>query len=95
MALELGVSQVAVRNEYYFVDLPDFVDKKRHRDAQRFLEEMHARVASNNRNIAEEDYKRYMADLLRASGVKKAEKFDRDAFERLRSVTASGGNRTR
>lgn len=89
------MSQVAIETEYYMIDLPKVVAEKRKQDAARLLQDVHLRLVTNNRSLDETEYKAFIRETTKAVGVKQAEKFDRNKFEQLRSLTNSGAGRTR
>jgi uncharacterized NAD-dependent epimerase/dehydratase family protein len=77
----LGVSQVELENGYYFVDLPAVIESKRKHIAVDKFNAILALIATNNRGMEEEEYKRYINDLNKEIGVKTQSKFDRSKFD--------------
>lgn len=92
-ALILGVSQHAIENEYYFVDLPKLLQTKARFDAIKRMEELQLAIATNNRLLDDEGYRKLTHDLSKRAGVKQEETFNRGKFEQLRSIANGGGNR--
>jgi hypothetical protein len=89
------VSQTVIETEYYLVDLPDLLDKRREHDAQERMTTLQLMIAANNRAMNDEHYGKLTGELLRNSGVKQETGFDRNAFEKLRAFTNSGANSVR
>jgi hypothetical protein len=87
VALILGVSQHAIENEYYMIDLPRLIERKVKLDAVKRLEDMRFTFASNNRSLEEVEFKKYMNELTKRTGAKISETFDREKFEQLRAMT--------
>ena len=77
------------------IDLPKVVAEKRKQEAARLLQDVHLRLATNNRALDEAEYKTFIRDATRATGMKEETKFNRDKFEQLRAMTHSGGNKTK
>jgi uncharacterized NAD-dependent epimerase/dehydratase family protein len=84
----LGVSQYAIENEYYMIDLPRLLERKAKLDAMNRLEDLRFNVATNNRGLDESEFKKYVNELTKRTGLKVNEKFDRNKFEQLRAMTA-------
>ncbi|MBX6361280.1 MAG: hypothetical protein IRZ03_14510 [Acidobacterium ailaaui] len=98
VAVELGVSQHILETEYYMVDLPAIVDRHRQLRAIQRLEFVGDLIASNNRSLDDSEYKRLMKSLQTEAGFDQRssnDRFDREAFEQLRFLTAQGANRVR
>lgn len=72
--------------EYYFIDLPKFIERKNKREAQKLLEKITTIVMTNNRSIAEEsEYAKYLKQTQARAGIEEQEeKFDKRNFDRLR-----------
>jgi uncharacterized NAD-dependent epimerase/dehydratase family protein len=87
VALMLGVSQHAIENEYYMIDLPRMLERKARIDAMKRIEDLRFNIATNNRSLDEAEFKKYMNELTKRTGIKVAEKFDREKFEQLRAMT--------
>jgi hypothetical protein len=87
VALMLGVSQHAIENEYYMIDLPRMLERKARIDAMKRLDDMRFNFASNNRSLEDAEFKKYMNELTKRTGLKVNEKFDRSKFEQLRAMT--------
>ncbi|KMJ58075.1 hypothetical protein AB685_14810 [Bacillus sp. LL01] len=77
------------------VDLPKVVAEKRKQEAAKLMQDVHARLATNNRSLDETEYKAFIREATKAVGVKQETNFNRDKFEQLRAMTSSGGNRTK
>jgi hypothetical protein len=89
------VSQTVIETEYYLVDLPDLLDKKREHESQERMTTLQLMVAANNRAMNDEHYGKLTGDLLRGAGVKQQTGFDRGAMDKLHAFTNSGANSVR
>jgi uncharacterized NAD-dependent epimerase/dehydratase family protein len=86
-SLILGVSQKAIENEYYMIDLPALIERKTKYDAVNRLADLRFVLATNNRSMEDSEYKRYVNELTTRLGIKVSDKFDRGKFEQLRALT--------
>lgn len=84
-AVALGVSQTALEDGYYMVDLPALLNAKRKQDSLNRLSDVYMLIATNNRSVEEDDYKSFIRGLNKEIGVKPEEKFNREKFEELRN----------
>ena len=89
------MTQTALEDGYYMVDLPVLLKAKRKHDAFNRLNDIFMLTATNNRSMEEAEYKKYVAGLNKEIGVKQSNKFDRSKFEELRAMTNMGGNKSR
>lgn len=84
VAITLGVSQTAVETEYYMIDLPALMEKKRKKDA---IDRLNQVILYNSSGMDKNDFKRFVNDLMKQAGVDKEEqKFNRAKFEQLRAM---------
>lgn len=95
----LGISQVDLENKYYMVDIPEAIKEKyRERNIEHFVQ-FQMMLASNNRVMDEDNYKKFIENLTKnlrddRSETGQGEELDRHAFETLRLLTQQGANRT-
>lgn len=82
----LGVSQTAIENEFYMVDLPFLIEKKHEQHNGEKLMQLQLMTAANNRAMEDNDYKRLVDSLTPAEAKEDMNKFDRDKLEQLRSM---------
>jgi hypothetical protein len=94
-AMGLGVSQYVIENEYYMVDIPEFLNQKAKQKNSQLLEQVMLLIATNNRVMEESDYKKFIKQLTNQAGIKPDDDFDRAKFEHLRMMTNRGINRTK
>ncbi|WP_172369563.1 hypothetical protein [Sporosarcina jiandibaonis] len=86
----LEVSQVALENDFYMVDIPFLIEKKISMvQSERFLR-LQTLIAANNRTMEDKDYKVFSNNLLPQEMKEKVEKemntFNREKFEMLRNM---------
>jgi hypothetical protein len=93
--MSLGVSQQTIENEYYMIDIPDFLDQRTKQKNARLLEQVMLRIATNNRTMENDEYKKFVNQLTNQAGIKPNDGFDREKFEHLRMMTNRGINRTK
>lgn len=84
MAGLIGCTQYQIMHEYYWIDLVRVAEIVRKQEAIRKLELINI---LNAKNLEEKDYKEMIRRYMKEAEIKeKAKKFDRDAFEELRSL---------
>lgn len=83
VALTLGVSQKAIENEYYMIDLPELLEKKRQKDA---VEKLNKLVLYNATSMEQSEFKQFVNELTKQAGIKEEQKFSREKIEALRSM---------
>ena len=91
----LGVSQIDIERNYYMVDLPELLVRKRKNDAMQRLTDLRVLIASNNRMIEDAEYKTLVNEFTKAVGIKPRNTFDRNKFEQLRALTMMGANKAK
>ncbi|MEN2464906.1 hypothetical protein [Ornithinibacillus sp. JPR2-1] len=94
----LGVSQRVLETEYYMVDIPKLIEKKRKEQLADYFMQLQLSIASNNRVMEEEDYHnlvRNLTKILEEENKTEQNKLDRQKLEALRLMTNQGANRTR
>jgi hypothetical protein len=67
------------------IDLPELLRAKRKHDAVDRLNRVVAMITTNNRGVDDAEFKKFMLDLNKATGIKENEKFNREKFEELRN----------
>ncbi|MDW0113761.1 hypothetical protein QT711_11235 [Sporosarcina saromensis] len=82
----LNVSQTAIENEFYMVDLPFLIQKKHEQQNAELLVKLQLLIASNNRAMEESDYKQFINAITPKEIKADMNKFDRDKFEQLRRM---------
>lgn len=94
----LGISQHALENEYYMVDIPKFIERKHKEKAAETIMQIQIRTASNNRIMPDDHYANFVRSLTKNLGEEtkqvKNNKLDRHALEALRLMTNQGANMT-
>ncbi|MED3275397.1 hypothetical protein BK703_16875 [Bacillus thuringiensis serovar silo] len=84
MAGLIGCTQHQIMHEYYWVDLVRVAQIIRKQEAIKKIELLNI---INSKNLEEKDYKEMIRRYMREAEIKeKTKKFDRDAFEELRSL---------
>lgn len=83
VAITLGVSQKVVENEYYMIDLPELMEKKRRKDA---IDRLHKLLLYNASNMEQSEFKKFVTELMRQAGIKEETKFSREKIEQLRAM---------
>ncbi len=83
-AFILGVTPKQLEHEYYMVDIPKLIEKQREKESIDRLIHLRLLIASNSRLMEDNDYSQFVNML---STEKKLDKFDRNAMERLRSMS--------
>ncbi|NMH68617.1 hypothetical protein HF072_07460 [Bacillus sp. RO3] len=77
-------------------DLPRILEDKAIEKNKRILEKIMIRLTTNNRSFDQDQYKEVMNQLIRGSGIEEEnEKFNRQAFEKLRFLTNMGANKSK
>ncbi|TYS60471.1 hypothetical protein FZC76_21605 [Sutcliffiella horikoshii] len=95
-AISLNVTQKVLETQYYMIDLPDLLEKKRVEQSRLKLLDLHNLIASNNRAYESEDYINHVNSLLKVAGFddRNTTKFNREKMDRLHFITKRGANRT-
>lgn len=83
-AFILSVTPVQLETEFYMVDIPKLIQKKREKENTDRMIQLRLLIASNNRMMDDKDYSQFINVL---SPENRLEKFDRNAVERLRSMS--------
>lgn len=83
VSLTLGVSQKTIEEEFYMIDLPLLLEKKRKNDA---IERLNQLVLYNAASMDQSDFKQFVNDLTKQAGIKQEQKFSREKIEQLRSM---------
>lgn len=84
-------TQYEIENEYYFVDLPDLIEKKRKSEAMALLQKLRSDVAAGARSMGDEDYSKYSEELAKLAGLREEkQRFDREGFEQMKGILSSG-----
>ncbi|MGY6765685.1 hypothetical protein ACW73O_11680 [Faecalibacterium prausnitzii] len=82
-----------IDNEYYMVDLPAILEDKAKEKNAKLLEQVMIRLATNNRFMPDESYKKFMNQVVPDSDQPIEGQFSREKFEELRMLTHMGINR--
>lgn len=81
---------------YYMADIPRLLEDKAIEKNKQILENIMIQLTTNNRSFDEEEYKKFMGQLVKAAGIEDtSDKFDREAMEKLRFLTNMGANKSR
>ncbi|MEH7223851.1 hypothetical protein V7112_08520 [Bacillus sp. JJ1566] len=91
--MTLGVSQKAIQNEYYMVDLPAILEDKAKEKTFQLLEQIMIRLATNSRYMPDEEYQKFMNQVIPKDATPAEKQFSREKFEELRMLTNMGVNR--
>ena len=77
-------------------DIPRILEDKAIEKNKKILERVMIQLATNNRSFGEDEYKKFMGQLVKGSGQEdNSNKFDRAAMEKLRFLTNMGANRSK
>lgn len=94
----LEISQKSLENDYYMVDIPGLVEKKRNERAAEYFMQLQLLIASNNRSLPDEGFENMVRNLTKnlegEETKQETNKLDRQALETLRFMTNQGANRT-
>jgi hypothetical protein len=66
------------------------MDSQQKIEAQKTLKEMQIIMATNNRQLPDADFKHFRNAIVKDTGFKISNKFDREKFEQLRAMTNKG-----
>ncbi|THE09950.1 hypothetical protein E1I69_20500 [Bacillus timonensis] len=91
--MTLGVSQKALENEYYMVDLPAILEDKAKEKNTGLLEQIMVRLATNSRYMPDDEYQKLMNQVFPKDAIPTENQFSREKFEELRMLTNMGVNR--
>lgn len=95
-ASALDVSQYEIENEFYMVDIPQLIEEKIKMKHRELYENFMILLATNNRSLEDNEFKKFMEDLSKPlMQQKQNSEFDREKFEQLRLLTNMGANRFR
>jgi hypothetical protein len=84
-----------LETQFYFKDLPKMMEEKAKEKNEKFFEQLLIRLATNNRALSEDEYKKFMNNVTKNLDKKPNETFDREKFEELRLITNMGANKSR
>lgn len=93
----MDVSQEELENEFYMVDIPNLLEKKRKEEKADYHMQLLLHIAANSRALKDEGYEEFVRNLTKDFEKKQennANKLDRQALETLRFMTNQGANRT-
>jgi hypothetical protein len=76
-------------------DIPKLLEEQAKEKNQKILEQILIHLATNNRALEEDEYKRFMNRISKALKQNPNVQFDRDKFEELRLLTDMGANKAR
>jgi predicted nucleotidyltransferase len=79
-----------IETEYYLIDLPKIMNKSKEMKKIGRLEDINILLATNNRAMDEESYKKLINSYISESKIKIENNFDREAFEALRFAHNQG-----
>lgn len=82
----LGVTREQLENEYYMVDIPDLLKMKQDKELADRLTLLNLLIASNNRVIEDRNYQDMVQNLIPGEKNNR-NKFNREAIEKLRSMS--------
>ncbi|MDK7664379.1 hypothetical protein [Cytobacillus oceanisediminis] len=84
-----------LETQYYFKDLPQLLEEKAKEKNEKILEQIFILLATNQRSLAEDDYKKFISGLTKGFKKQSGLEFNRDKMEELRLMTNFGANKTR
>jgi hypothetical protein len=92
----MEIPQVELEKSYYMADIPRILEDKVLEKNKKILENIMIQLTTNNRSFDEEEYKKFMGQLVKAAGIEdNSDKFDREAMEKLRFLTNMGANKSK
>jgi hypothetical protein len=81
---------------YYMADIPRLLEDLAILKNKEILEKIMIQLTTNNRSFDQDEHKKIMNQLVKGAGIEnKNDKFDRQAFEKLRFLTDMGANRSK
>jgi len=85
-AITLGCTQKEIEEDYYLIDIPDFIASMRKREAQDRIQLVQI---TNSKHMQPEDYKQFINGLYRQAGFEvNTSDFDRAKMDELHAFTA-------
>ncbi|WP_034757804.1 hypothetical protein [Rossellomorea vietnamensis] len=77
-------------------DLPRILEDIAIQKNKQILEKIMIQLTTNNRSFDQDEHKQVMNQIIKGAGVEKSnDKFDRQAFEKLRFLTDMGANKSK
>lgn len=84
-----------IENEFYMVDIPVLLEDKVKEKAAKLIEQIMVRLATNSRYMPEDEYKKFMDQVIPKNNNTVDSQFSREKFEELRLLTNMGVNKSR
>ncbi|WP_370221990.1 hypothetical protein [Cytobacillus sp.] len=84
-----------LETQYYFKDLPQLLEERAKEKNEKILEQIFIRLATNQRAMEEEEYKKFLKVLTKKLKSQPGLEFSRDKMEELRMMTHLGANKSR
>lgn len=82
----LGVTQVDIETNFYMVDIPTLIEKKRLEQNLEKVTLLNLMIASNNRGMEDKEYREFIKPFVQNGSLLDMNKFDRGKVEQLRSM---------